>query len=115
MPKKGVSNNPAGKPKGTLAKATIVGREAIGRFVDGNAETVMSWLHEIKEQNGALAAFNAYMSVVEYHIPKLSRAEYVGDKEKPIAIADVTDIKQKVLKAIPDDQLRAILARDNNG
>lgn len=63
-----------GRKKGTTNKATMQAREAIADFVDGNADRLMGWLDEIAEESPK-DAFNCFMSVVEYHIPKLQRTE----------------------------------------
>ena len=72
--KKGQSGNPTGKPKGTANKSTAKAREAIAMRVDENAYKMMAWLEEIAAENPT-EAFKLLTSVIEYHIPKLSRAE----------------------------------------
>lgn len=59
-------------------KATLNAREAIGRFVDGNAHRVQGWLDEIAEKQGAPAAYRCWLDLLEYHIPKLARTEHTG-------------------------------------
>lgn len=90
----GTTNNPNGRPKGVPNKATTAAREAIAQFVDGNADRLAGWLDQIandKVINGVVVqkgdpvkAFELYMSVVEYHIPKLQRAEQVGEGGGPV-------------------------------
>jgi hypothetical protein len=63
---------PNGRPKGVPNKKTILAREAIAQFVDGNADKLEGWLEAIGRKDPE-AAFKAFMSVVEYHIPKLQR------------------------------------------
>ena len=63
-------------------KATLLAREAIGKFVDGNAHRLESWLDEIAAESPQ-KAFDAFMSVVEYHVPKLARTVHEGDPDKP--------------------------------
>lgn len=63
-----------GRKKGTANKATMQAKEAIAKFVDGNADRLVLWLDQIAEENPK-DAFNCFMSVVEYHIPKLQRTE----------------------------------------
>lgn len=70
--------NKGGRPKGVPNKTTILAREAIARFVDGNAHRLEGWLDEIARDEGAKAAFNCFMDVVEYHVPKLQRTELTG-------------------------------------
>lgn len=90
-----------GRPAGVPNRATTDARRAIADFVDGNVERLGGWLEAIaegipdkKDETGAVTkwlrqpdpdgAFKAYMSVIEYHIPKLARKELVGDPENPI-------------------------------
>jgi len=69
-----------GRAAGTSNKATMQAREAIASFVDGNAHRLVLWLDEIaaNEKLGPKAAFDCFMSVVEYHVPKLARTEVTG-------------------------------------
>lgn len=73
----GLSPNPKGRPPGVPNKATGRAREVIADFVDDNAHRLVEWLDRIAEENPK-AAFDSFMSVVEYHIPKLSRAENIN-------------------------------------
>lgn len=63
-----------GRQKGTVNKTTATAREAIAAFVEGNVERLNGWLDRIAEEDPD-AAFKAFMSVVEYNIPKLARTE----------------------------------------
>ena len=67
-----------GRAPGTPNKATAAAREAIARFVDGNADRLQGWLDEIHADKGAEAAFAAFSSLLEYHVPKLQRTELTG-------------------------------------
>ena len=71
---KGNNYNPNGRPVGAVNKATRTAREAIATFVEDNADRLVEWLDRIAE-NDPEAAFKAYMSVVEYHIPRLQRSD----------------------------------------
>ena len=71
-----------GRPKGATNASTLNARRAIADFVEGNVDRLNGWLERIAEDN-PLAAFDRFMSVVEYHIPKLARTEITGkDGEK---------------------------------
>lgn len=96
MPVKGKTNNPNGRPKGKANKATINAREAIASFVNDNSHRLIEWLdamaNDLTDEDGKIirsgdpkGAFQSYMSVIEYHIPKLARTEHAGDKEAPIS------------------------------
>ena len=78
---------PKGSPKtggrsaGTPNKATGIARIAFANFVDNNADKLQSWLDEIadNEKLGPKVAFDCLMQVAEFHVPKLSRIDHVGD------------------------------------
>lgn len=74
-----------GRQKGSVNKATANAREAIARFVDGNAERMQGWLDDIAadEKQGPREAFRCMMEVMEYHVPKLARTVVVGDTDHP--------------------------------
>ena len=76
--KKGQKGGP-GRPKGLPNKATAQAREAIARFVDGNADRLQGWLDEIAADKGPQAAFDCFTSLLEYHVPKLARHELTGN------------------------------------
>lgn len=85
---KSVENNlnRAGRPKGVPNKSTALAREAIAKFVDGNSHKLQEWLDEIamNEKLGPKVAFDCFMQVAEYHVPKLARTEMIGDETAPI-------------------------------
>ena len=79
----GGARSGAGRKAGAVNEKTKKARESIALFVDENSERLSEWLDEIAKESPK-QAFNCFMSVVEYHVPKLSREEHVGDKDKPI-------------------------------
>jgi len=83
------NRNKGGRPKGVPNKATQAAREAIARFVDGNAGRLQEWLDQIAEQDGPLAAFKCFTEVVEYHVPKLARTEHTGKDGGAIQVQEV--------------------------
>jgi hypothetical protein len=86
MPNKQQTNNPKGRPKGSPNRSTALAREAIAKFVDGNSHKLQEWLDEIamNEKLGPKVAFDCFMQVAEYHVPKLARTEHTGSDDKPI-------------------------------
>ena len=77
-----------GRAVGTPNKSTAKAREAIAAFVDGNAHQLQTWLEQIAmdDRYGPKTAFDCFMAVAEYHVPKLARQEHVGDAAAPIKI-----------------------------
>lgn len=66
-----------GSRKGKPNKSTAAAREAIASFVDGNADKLQGWLEKVAKKDPE-KAFNLFMGVVEYHVPKLARTEVTG-------------------------------------
>ena len=77
-----------GRPAGVPNKSTALAREAIARFVDGNSHKLQEWLDEIamNEKLGPKVAFDCFMQVAEYHVPKLARTEHTGDADQPVKV-----------------------------
>ena len=75
-----------GRQKGTPNKATANAREAIARLVDENAQRMQGWLDQIAKEDGPQSAWKCMTDVIEYHIPKLSRAELTGEGGKPMQV-----------------------------
>ena len=77
-----------GRSVGTPNKSTAKAREAIAAFVDGNAHLLQTWLEEIAtdERYGPKTAFECFMAVAEYHVPKLARTEHSGVDNSPIEL-----------------------------
>jgi hypothetical protein len=57
--------------------------------VDGNADRLQGWLDEIHAEKGAQAAFDCFISLVEYHVPKLARTELTG-KDGESLVVEIT-------------------------
>lgn len=96
-----------GSRKGIPNKATANAREAIARFVDGNADRLQGWLDEIAQKQGPRAAFDCFTALLEYHVPKLSRSELTGADGGPIQqnatidASSLTDEQARALASIP--------------
>jgi hypothetical protein len=82
---KGVKTG-GGSRKGSPNKATAAAREAIAAFVDGNAGRLQGWLDEIAAEKGPQAAFDAFSTLLEYHVPKLARQEITGKDNGPVKV-----------------------------
>ena len=75
-----------GRSVGTPNKSTALAREAIAKFVDGNADKLQEWLDAIaiNEKLGPKVAFDCFMQVAEYHVPKLARTEHTSPQDEPV-------------------------------
>lgn len=81
-----VGHKTGGRRAGTPNKATRAAKEAIALFVDGNAWRLQGWLEEIEKMDGALAAANFFVRVLEFHVPKLARIEATGEGGGPMIV-----------------------------
>ena len=110
----------AGRPPGAVNEATKNAREAIAMFVDGNAHRLEGWLDKIATDNPK-QAFDCFMSVVEYHIPKLMRSENQNLDSKGEPTDPPTAITSQVLSVLTEEQLKVLenatdrKPDDNNG
>ena len=98
---KQAGNRGLGRPAGVPNRSTSMAREAIARFVEGNAHKMEEWLIAVAEGKqdpktqkwlippNPEKAFGMLQTVMEYHVPKLARTEVVGDKENPIIVQTV--------------------------
>jgi hypothetical protein len=75
-----------GSRKGVPNKATCNAREAIALFVEQNVPRLQGWLDQIAVEQGPMAAVRCVQDMVEYHVPKLSRQENVGDGGGPMTV-----------------------------
>lgn len=75
-----------GRKKGVPNKSTVRAKEAIGRFIDGNSKRLQGWLDKIAKEDGPRAAFDCYVSILEFHTPKIARVEQTGEHGGPIIL-----------------------------
>ncbi len=73
-----------GRVKGVPNKVTAHAKAAIALFAEGNSKHLQRWLKQIETDDGALAAMDTYLKVLEYHLPKLGRTEHTGDGGGPV-------------------------------
>lgn len=71
-------------PGGQASPHTKRARMAIAKLIDDNAEKLQSWLDQIAEQDGPKAAWNCFVDVIEYNLPKLARTEHTGENGGPV-------------------------------
>jgi hypothetical protein len=94
-----------GRKAGVPNKSTTMAREAIARFVDGNAHKMQEWLEQVADgvKNdddkyivlpNPEKAFGMLQSVMEYHLPKLARSEHVGDEAAPVRHEHIHKFKE---------------------
>ncbi len=80
-----VGRKTGGRRKGSVNKSTRTAKDAIARFVDGNAEQLQGWLDRIAMKNPQ-AAFGCVIALLEYHLPKLGRTEHTGEGGGPVVL-----------------------------
>ena len=75
-----------GRAVGVPNRATAAARQSIALFVENNVDRLQGWLDAIAEDEklGPKVAYDCFMSVVEYHVPKLARTEITGDPDNPL-------------------------------
>lgn len=73
----------SGRAKGTPNKTTLDVRAAIAVFASENVGKMGEWLNEIEDPAKRL---DLYLRAIEYHIPKLSRAELTGEGGGPVGV-----------------------------
>ena len=78
-----------GRPKGIPNKATTTFRQTVTALLDGNSENVAVWLEQVATGSHGKdpapdKALDLLAKLAEFAAPKLSRAEIVGDEEKPL-------------------------------
>jgi len=95
---KGVSGNPAGKPKGAANKATNKIREAFQNLIEANLENMTIWLTQVAadDPKGGLDLLN---KMAEYTTPKLARVENSHE-----AADELTQIKVEIVRSASKDE-----------
>lgn len=76
----GQSGNPAGRPKGSMNKSSQVLRESLSFLIEENLDKMNEWIDRIAEDDPR-AAFQCMVSIMEFNIPKLTRAVIKEEKD----------------------------------
>lgn len=92
-----------GRKKGEINKATRDVRLIIAKVAEKNAAKIEGWLTRIGRKNPA-KAMDLYLRMLEYHIPKLTRAEIVRPDDKNQRVIDSSQ-----LTAEQREQLRQMI------
>lgn len=85
MAVKGKTNNPNGRPKGAVNKATLEFKEAVNKLIDFATPQMVTWLETIAKTNPDKALDHVY-KFAQFGYPLLSRTTIDGDKDKPLAM-----------------------------
>ena len=72
--RKGQTNNPDGRPKGSPNKTTSRTREAFNKLIEDNLDNMSIWLAEVAAEDPK-AALDVVAKLSEYIVPKLARTE----------------------------------------
>lgn len=96
--RKGKTNNPNGRPKGTPNKVTTEFRETVRKLLEDNSENVGRWLTLVAEGDGTDnpkgaadpgRALDLLAKLAEYAAPKLSRQEVTGKDGGAVQVEQV--------------------------
>jgi hypothetical protein len=79
-----------GRIKGVPNKATAEARAAIAEFLDNNLHRLQSWLDAIAKDNPA-KAFSLVLSLLEYHVPKLSHIDPGQQRQQVVVLREFGD------------------------
>jgi hypothetical protein len=91
---KGVSGNPAGKPKGAVNKTSNKIREAFQKLIEDNLDNMTTWLTEVAADDPK-AALDIVTKLGEYTTPKLARVENKHEVDEGITEIQLNFVKPK--------------------
>lgn len=74
-----------GRKKGVPNKLTADVREAIATLAQANVGRCQAWLDRIAVDDPD-KAFDLYLKMLEYHVPKLARSEHTGEGGGPVYV-----------------------------
>jgi hypothetical protein len=91
---KGVSGNPAGKPKGAVNKTSNKIREAFQKLIEDNLENMTTWLTQVAADDPK-SALDIMTKLGEYTTPKLARVENKHEVDEGITEIQLNFVKPK--------------------
>ena len=91
---KGVSGNPAGKPKGAVNKTSNKIREAFQKLIEDNLENMTIWLTQVAADDPK-SALDIMTKLGEYTTPKLARVENKHEVDEGITEIQLNFVKPK--------------------
>jgi hypothetical protein len=86
---KGMTNNPNGRPLGSLNKKTLEWEEFGSMFVAEALPKVAEFINDCMDSNDEDLKFKASglaLDVLEYFKPKQARVTHAGDEKAPVII-----------------------------
>jgi hypothetical protein len=92
---KGMTNNPNGRPLGSLNKKTLEWEEFGRTFVAEALPKVAEFVNECMDSNDEdlkFKASNLALDVLEYFKPKQARVTVAGDQKAPVVINVHSDL-----------------------
>jgi len=83
-----------GRKVGSVNRATADVRAAVAMLAEGNITKVQGWLDR-GATSDPLGAARVFSQLLEYHVPKLSRAEVTGAGGAPFEVRIVDPTRHK--------------------
>lgn len=93
--RKGVTNNPRGRPAGIPNKATVQFKEALNNLLDTAAPDMVKWLGEIDDP---FKRFDVLSRFSEYIYPKLQRTELKNPDGEEFKVRTTNESDQEIIK-----------------
>lgn len=85
-----------GRPKGSIAKVSQRARTAIANIIDTDFtdKDIRRLIADIERENGPKQAFDCYITMMDYILPKLQRVEHTGKDGDSLSIEHVLNTLQ---------------------
>lgn len=99
--------NRSGRKAGSLNRKTLDVRLALAKLVQGNVGSIQRWLDAIESgdahtREGARDAFRCFLGLLEYQVPKLSRAIVTGeDGPVEIQVSWAGQVRETIIEVTP--------------